>query len=124
MNQYAQFPLVQSVDRILEMAGGFYTFEDIVQSVRDGKMQSFTCNDSWAVVQTIDYPRKRVVDIVFVVGHLEDMDTLESEVIGWARDIGAVMLTTGARNGWQDRAKIRGWRTVSKIYMKDLTDGT
>lgn len=124
MNQSAQFPLVASVDRILAGAGGFYTFEDIVQAVRDGKMQSFTCRDSWAVVQTIDYPRKRVVDIVFVVGHLEDMDVLESEVTGWAREIGAVMLTTGARNGWSSRAKIRGWRTVSKIYMKDLTDGT
>lgn len=124
MNERAHFPLIERVGHILEMAGGFYTLEDIVQKVRDGDMQSFVCNDSWAVVQTIDYPRKRVVDIVFVVGHMEDMDVLESEVIGWARDNGAVMLTTGARNGWQERAKVRGWRTVSQIYMKDLTDGT
>lgn len=124
MNKHVEFPLVESVDRILEMSGGFYTFEDIVATVRAGKMQSFTCNDSWAVVQTIDYPRKRVVDIVFVVGRLADMDVLESEVIGWAREQGAVMLTTGARNGWQDRAAIRGWRTVSQIFMKDLSDGS
>lgn len=124
MNSRPDFPLLRKVEHILERSGGFFTFEDILEAVRNGRMQSFTCNDSWAVVQTIDYPRKRVVDIVFVVGHMADMDVLESEVTGWAREIGATMLTTGARNGWQDRAKVRGWRTVSQVFMKDLTDGS
>lgn len=123
MNQHIT-PLPADVNRILEAQGGFYLFSDIVEAVRNGRMQSFTCNDSWAVVQTIDYPRKRVVNVVFVMGHMQDMEVLESEVIGWARDIGAVMLTTDARSGWSDRAKKRGWKKVSANFVKDLTDGS
>lgn len=123
MNQHVT-PLLADVNRILEAQGGFYLFSDIVEAVQAGQMQSFTCNDSWAVVQTIDYPRKRVVNVVFVMGHMQDMEVLESEVIGWAREIGAVMLTTDARSGWSDRAKKRGWKEVSTNFVKDLTDGS
>lgn len=124
VNVNVEHPWKLHVDHILEMHGGFYTFDDIVAAVQRGDMQSFNCNESWAVVQVIDFPRKRVVDVVFVVGKMEDMELLESEVIGWAREIGAVMLMTGARNGWRDRAQVRGWKTVSSIFMKDLTDGS
>lgn len=116
--------LKQRVDRILEDHGGFYSFDDIVQMVREGKMQSFAHGDSWAVVQVLDFPRRRVVEIVLVAGTLDSMEVLEADVIGWSREIGASMIMSSGRNGWSDRAKERGWRTVSQIYMKDLSDGS
>lgn len=124
MNQILQHPLKDKVDFILRRSGDLYAFIDIVEAVRSGRMQSFALNDSWAVVQIVDYPRRRVLEVVFIVGNMADTEQMESEVIGWAREQGATLISTIARNGWRDTAKERGWRNVATYFIKDLTDGS
>lgn len=117
--------LKERVDRILKKHGDLYTFDDIVALVREGKMQSFHHGDSWGVVQVLDFPRRRVVEIVLVVGLLEEMqELLETDIIGWAREIGATMVWSTGRNGWSQKAKEHGWKSIAQVFMKDLTDGS
>lgn len=121
MNTHVAHPFKAKVDRILERCGGYYLFEDIVEYVKSGKMQGHVFGDSWAVTEIIDTPRKRVVNVVLVVGRLSDMVQLDAQVTEWAEvKMKADMMVGHARNGWKDFGKEQGWRNVSAVYMKDL----
>jgi hypothetical protein len=56
------------VERALHDGGDLYTFDDIMALIKEGKMQSFTCGDTWIVTQVNEFPRKKVLEIALVVG--------------------------------------------------------
>lgn len=116
--------LRKRIDDILVEAGGLYLFEDILEAVERGDMQSFAYNDSWVVTQICPFPQKRVLDVVFAAGDEDELELLHSDVIGFARDHGCSMLMTNARLGWKVHAKANGWQLVGGFFIKDLTDGT
>lgn len=107
----------EETNRILAKQGGFYTFEDIVDAVILGRMQSFSLNDTWVVTQVIDFPRKKVLDIVFVIGELEDLIALEDKIEEFRREIQADMLIATGRLGWM-RKHFKGWKPVSANFVK------
>lgn len=112
---------IEHVEHILERCGGLYTFSDILDCIRSGKMQSHSVGESMCVTEVIDTPRKRVVNVILVVGHLREMPALDLRVTEWAKnEVQANIIIGHGRNGWQDFGKERGWRNVSAVYMKDL----
>lgn len=116
-------PMRERVEQMLRDSGDLYGFEDILDLIREGKMQSFALNDSWAVTQICEFPRKRVLDIVFVVGDLDDLEVLESDLIGFAREHGIPMGWANGRMGFMRKA-FPGWEMVSATFMKEFGDGT
>lgn len=125
MNGSIKHPMRERVDAALQKFGGFYTFEDILERVTDGRMQSFAHNDSWVVTQICVFPRKTVLDVVFAVGDSADLEIIHSDVIGFARrlDIPMIMAAMG-RDGWDPYAKRNGWSRVASVYFKEIGDGT
>lgn len=118
-------PNREKVEATLLKFGGFYTFDDILERVMDGRMQSFAHKDSWVVTQISVYPRKRVLDIVFAFGNVDDLELIHSDVIGFARrlDIPLVAVQMG-REGWEPYAKKNGWNRVGSVFFKEIGDGT
>ena len=108
---------------MLTRFGGFYTVDDVVEMVRDGRMQSFTLGDSWAVTQIAEFPRKRVLDIVFMVGDAAELELLEADLIGFAREQGIDYMMANGRMGFLHK-KFSGWKAKSITFVKDLNDGT
>lgn len=108
------------VARMLQKFGGFYLVEDIIDLVRAGKMQSFVLGDSWAVTQICEYPRRRALDIVFMVGNKDELELLETDLIGFAREHDIDYMTANGRKGFIKKA-YPGWNLVSATFVKDLT---
>ena len=52
--------------------GGFYTLNDILTSIAEGKMQSFMEGDSWAVTKIVNFPRARLLEIMVALGNLDE----------------------------------------------------
>jgi hypothetical protein len=123
MNAHTKHPLHERTEKMLADFGGFYTFEDILDGISVGRFQSFAYGDSWAVTQVCDFPRRTVLEIMFVVGHEKDLDVLHADIIGWAREQGIGYMMANARLGF-DRIKKPGWKMVSALFVKDLSDGS
>lgn len=116
-------PLQAQIEETLEAFGGFYTFDDIVQCVKDGKMQGFVQGDSWAVTQVCEFPQKKALDIVFAVGRFEELEIIEADITGFAREHDIDIIFSNGRLGF-DGKKLPGWKKVSAIYVKDLRHGS
>ena len=111
---------MEALQETLDKYGGLYSAQDIVDNVKAGTMQGFVVNDTWGVTQIIDYPRKRVLFIVAAIGNLDDsLGELNQQFIQYAKDIGAAMIVTYGRDGW-DRVKPEGWAKISNMYCYEV----
>lgn len=103
--------------KMLEAQGGFYTLEDVLSLILQGRMQSFAYKDTWVVTQVHEFPRKKVLDIVFVIGDEEGLHQLEPQLEEYKNLVGADMLSATGRPGWL-RKTFPGWKAVSLNFVK------
>jgi len=108
------------VERALEGMGGTHTFQDILEAIEDGRMQSFAINNTWAITQVIDFPRKRVLEIFLVVGDMAEAEKLHDEVLAYGKSIGCQVARTFGRDGWAKQARARGWTEGQRVFLKEL----
>lgn len=104
-------------EEMLELQGGLYTFEDVLELINEGKFQSFVTNDTWLVTQVHQFPRKKVVDVVFVIGDMKDLPELEAQMLAFKDSIGADYLSATGRLGWKKNT-LPGWKAVSMNFLK------
>lgn len=107
-------------DKMLEDAGGLYTFDDIMEAIEKGTMQSFSDGHSWVITQVHEFPRKKVVEIAYGIGEAENMlGPLQDEIVEFAKSIGAELLIATGRIGWN---KLAGddWKMLSANFVRKL----
>jgi hypothetical protein len=107
------------IDAVLEKHGGFWTAADILDNLDKGTMQSFAKGSTWVITQVLEFPRKKVLDITFVYGNLQEARELESEVEEFARSVGAEMLKATGRKGWMAEMH-DGWEVLNTVYVRKL----
>lgn len=105
------------MQRLLEMQGGLYSFEDIVELIKAGELQSFCSDETWIVTRIDNFPRKRVLNIFLVVGDMDKAKAMEPVIIDFAKEVGAEMLTAYGRPGWE-RVASEGWNSRYVMYDK------
>ena len=103
--------------RVLDRIGGLYTLNDLLTRIAEGKMQSFCVRNSWVVTQVADFPRARQLQIVAMVGDLADVDELHQQLLAYADEINAGLISAHGRLGWTPEAKRLGWRLKAKNYL-------
>jgi hypothetical protein len=110
----------EQVEKALALMGNTHSFEDILDMIDSGAMQSFSDGDTWAITQVVDMPQKRVLEVFLVVGTLEGMQTIEPAVMDFAKHIGADMVRAFGRDGFLSVSKGYGWRNGQRLYLKEL----
>jgi hypothetical protein len=117
-------PYHRKLARVLDRMGGLYTLNDILTAIAEGKMQSFTVNNSWAITKVADFPRARQLELIAYVGDLADVDALHAKILAYANEVNASLLSTHGRLGWLREGSFRrlGWRlkTRSQLYVKEV----
>lgn len=108
---------LNELNQMLEDQGGLYTFNDVMELISQGKFQSFAEGNTWLVTQVHVFPRKKVLDIVFVVGDLKDLPALEKQMLAFKESIGADHMSATGRLGW-NRNTLPGWKAVSTNFIK------
>lgn len=111
--------MMEKLERMLKKTGGFYTVGDILSLIEEGRMQSFSDGHTWVVTQVHEFPQRKVVDIVFVVGDLRGAADLESKVDEFAKSVGATAITATGRMGWLKRS-FAGWKPHSCNFIKEI----
>lgn len=109
-----------SVDRTLLNAGGMYDFEDILEAIGNGSMQSH-CAESgdWVVTKVVRYPRKLCLEIILAVGTLNGLAAMEPSIVQFAREHSCELLIAWGRVGWEKK-KFQGWKKVSSHYLRSV----
>jgi hypothetical protein len=115
-------PYHAKLARLLDRMGGLYTVQDILGAIAAGRMQSFVEGETWAITQIACFPRARVLEILVVVGALDDCRKLLDRIFQFAdaNDIGLVQAY--GRRGWLGHPLTSGWkiRTKSFLYQREL----
>ena len=114
--------MAEKMKRALKIANNVYTLDDIMDHIKSGKMQGHVEGSTWAITQVHEFPRKKAVDILYVVGSLESSLKLENKIEHWARELGADLLTATGRSGWWDFRTL-GWKRNGVVYAKELKNG-
>jgi hypothetical protein len=111
--------MLRKMARALKLGDNLYTLDDIEAQLATGNMQGHVEGDTWAITQVHDYPNRKAVNILFVVGTLENSLKLEAKVESWSKDIGADLLMAIGRGGWW-QFRTPGWRMIGTLYSKDI----
>jgi hypothetical protein len=111
--------MAAKMNEALKASGDVYDLIDIQDLLKDGMMQGHVEGDTWAITQVHDWPKKKSVNILYVVGSLENSIRLEGKITEWAKEIGADFITAVGRDGWWER-RTPGWKKVGTLYSKDL----
>lgn len=112
-------PFYAMTVEMLKKFGDLYTFDDVVERIKDGRMQSFARGETWAVTQVNEYPRRKVLDLVFVVGDLDVLESMEQDILDFARQHECSLIMANGRMGWL-RKKFEGWKAVSCMFVKEV----
>jgi hypothetical protein len=115
--------MLRKMDRALRQGGNLYTLEDLGYALEEGKMQSHVAKDTWAITAVNDFPNKRTVDVLYVVGSLEGAFALDKDLEKWANGLGADAMTAMGRDGWNRWCSNPGWTKVGTLYSKELDHG-
>lgn len=99
------------IEEALEYAGGTHLFEDIVAGIIEGKFQLWPASKSCLVTEISQYPRKRVLNIFLGGGDLDEIKSMQPDVIAWAKAQGCEDLTMTGRLGWTKALKGIGWES-------------
>jgi hypothetical protein len=115
-------PYHKKLARVLDRMGGLYTVNDILEAIAARRMQSFVEGESWALTRIAIYPRCKVVEVLAVVGRLDEARVLHDRVLVFAAEVGASVIQAYGRSGWMPDAKRHGWKVKAKnyVYQKDM----
>jgi hypothetical protein len=112
-------PMRRKFEQLLKRQGGLYTFDDVMDHISRGLLQSFSDGNTWVITQVHTFPQKKVVDIAFIVGDVAAAVKLQPEIEEFAKSIGASALTASGREGWWG-VHTPGWRKLSVNYVREL----
>ena len=112
-------PYQQKMARVLDAMGGLYLVDDLLSAIAEDKMQSFAIGNSWAITQVNQFPRAKRLQIVAIVGHLEDVDALHAKILDYADEANIGLLSTYGRMGWLREGSWQrlGWKLKAKNYL-------
>jgi hypothetical protein len=111
--------MLKKMARALKAANDVFNLDDIGEGLRNGHMQGHVEGDTWAITQVHQWPRRKSVNILVVVGNMEDSLILEGKITKWAKELGADHITALGRDGWW-RRKLPGWKKMGVVYTKDI----
>jgi hypothetical protein len=115
-------PYLRKMERVLDRMGGLYTVRDIIEALERNEMQSFVEGESVALTRIALYPRAKVVEVLGVVGKLDEARVLHDRVLIFASEVGAKTIQAYGRMGWFPDAARRGWTVKAKnyVYQRDI----
>lgn len=115
-------PYHKKLARMLERMGGIYSVSDIMAAIAAGEMQSFVEGDSWAITKIVEFPRARMLEIMFALGDFHECWELHDRILQFASDNDIPLVQAYGRKGWVKGAVLDGWKvkTTSYLYQREL----
>ena len=111
--------MAKKMAKALKCNHDVFNLDDIREHLKNGKMQGHVEGDTWAITQVHEWPRQKSVNILYVIGSIENSLKLENKIEEWAKEIGAGFITAVGRDGWWEH-RTPGWKKMGVLYSKDI----
>lgn len=106
----------------LRYSGGTHTYADVCEAIKCGKMQLWPASKSCLVTEITQYPRKKVLHIFLAGGDLDEIKSMQPDVMAWGKARGCDDLTMVGRLGWSKALVDIGWQKEPLVLMKRSID--
>lgn len=111
--------MAKKMERALSLGLNLYDLDSIEHALNMGDLQAHTVGDTLAITRVGVWPKRKSVDILYVVGNIDEALHLEQEIIDWAKILKADLITAVGRNGWWEH-HTPGWKRVGTLYAKEI----
>ena len=95
------------VEAALEYSGGTHHFVDVVEMVKQNKLQVWPAVDSVVLTEIIVYPRLKNLHYFLAGGDLDELSRMRPMIESWGKSIGCTRVSLAGRRGW------------AKTFLKD-----
>ena len=109
------------VEAALEYSGGTHHFEDILEMVKDSRLQVWPANESIVLTEIIVYPRLKNLHYFLAGGDLDELSRMRPLIESWGKSIGCTRVTLAGRRGWQKSfLQDEGYSPQWSVLAKEL----
>jgi hypothetical protein len=111
--------LRQHVEAALEYSGGTHHFEDVLDMVKDSRLQVWPATKSIVLTEIIVYPRLKNLHYFLAGGDLDELSRMRPMIESWGKSVGCTRVTLAGRRGWsktflQDEGYSPQWSVLAK----------
>lgn len=110
--------LRRRLKRALDIGRNTYSEKDIAQAVSEGRMQSWTENDSLVITEIIQYPQFKAMHVVLAVGALRDVMAMQDRIVSFAREHDCKFIRTEGRKGWDKIMPMFGAQKSNRVIYE------
>ena len=107
------------IEDALEYSGGTHTFDDVVRSVMEGRMQLWPGPRGCAVTEIVVYPKKKVLHVFLAGGEMDQIIDMIDSAVEWSRGQGCSSMTLAGRHGWKRVLDQYGFKPVMTVLEKE-----
>ena len=86
-----------------------YALEDLENGIENGQFQLWPASESIMITEVVTYPQKRIMNLLFCGGDVEELLAMLPEFERFATYFGCSRLYGGGRKGWQRFLKRHGF---------------
>jgi len=115
--------LVQQINQTLIEHGDLLSFDDLIAAARERRAQIWSEGNALAATEILQFPQRRVLNIITGVGNLPDLLAMQPRVEAFAKAEGASLMWTHGRSAWRRIGQRRGWFPHSILFVKSLARG-
>ena len=112
--------ILSKVKKALRRSGDTHTLEDVVEALREGRMQSFWNEKALVITEVIKTPRRNFLSVFLVAGDLDSVMSLHEEVCDWNVANGCDFFRISVRPGFVRLMEQRGWKKRQVVMELDL----
>ena len=104
----------------LNFSGGTNDFDDVAQSVMEGRMQLWAAEDACAVTEIAVYPKKKVLHTFLAGGKMGTIVDMQHDAAKWAKLQGCTSMSIAGRAGWERVLSKHDWEPVHVVLSKEI----
>ncbi len=97
-----------------------YTIDDIECKIRSGFFMLWSGENSAMVTECIEYPRARIMNLLFCGGKYEELESMMKDIEIFAKRCGIKRLYGGGRLGWLRKIPKELGFKAENVISKDL----
>jgi hypothetical protein len=109
------------VEAALEYSGGTHHFDDVVEMVKDSRLQVWPATESIVLTEIIVYPRLKNLHYFLAGGDLDELSRMRPIIESWGKSVGCTRVTLAGRRGWSKTfLQDEGYRPQWSVLAKEL----
>ena len=108
------------IEAALEYSGGTHNFDDIVEGIKEGRMQLWPSARGCIVTEIVIYPRKKYLNIFLAGGELDQILDMHDSVKEWMIEQKCEAAMMSGRLGWKKPLEKQGWSLLQAHFVKEV----